>query len=68
MNYSNVVEMDGFTKKELEKELIESITNACNALSDVENIASDLELDIDAREMLNALEHQLRLLTPKVYS
>ena len=62
---NEVVQLDRHSRKELEKELLDSITHACHALSDIENITSDLDIDIDARAMLDALEHQSRILRSK---
>ena len=64
MNFSNVVEMDAFSKKEMEKNLFASIRAACDSLSEIENMGADLGLEIsdDARDMLDALEASLRVL------
>ena len=50
--------------------LINEIYNACDALSSLESAGHDASSPVQsqAREMLDALEAHLRILTPEVYS
>ena len=70
MNFSNVVELDAFSEKEMKKDLCDSVRAACDALSEIENMGDDLGLDIsdDARQMLDALEAQLSVLIRSIKS
>ena len=51
--------------------LTNALYNACEALSDLESAgqyADSPVVEAQAREMLDALEAHLRILTPEVYS
>jgi len=63
--------MNDIQKKTLmQNTLINEIHNACDALSSLESAGHDADSPVQsqAREMLDALEAHLRILTPEVYS